>query len=74
MTGTHIVLIVMVVMGFSALQSWIKHRNRSMDAAANLGDASDMLEKIDILEERIRVLERIVTERNIDLKQQIDDL
>lgn len=74
MTGTHIVLIVMVVMGFSALQSWIKHRNRSIEAGANADDASEMLEKIDILEERIRVLERIVTERNIDLKQQIDDL
>ena len=74
MTGTHIVLIVMVVMGFSALQSWIKHRNRSIEAGAQLGDATEMLQKIDILEERIRVLERIVTERNIDLRQQIDDL
>ena len=74
MTGTHIVLIVMVVMGFCALQSWIKHRGRSIEAGANANDANEMLEKIDILEERIRVLERIVTERNIDLKQQIDDL
>lgn len=75
MTGTHIVLIVMVVMGFTALQTWIKHRNKIIEAssAAN-GDADDMLAKIDVLEERIRVLERIVTERNIDLKQQIDDL
>ena len=33
-----------------------------------------MMAKIDALEERIRVLERIVTEHNIDLKQQIDSL
>lgn len=71
MTGTHIVLIVMVVMGFTALQSWIKHRNKAIESG---GEAQDMLAKIDVLEERIRVLERIVTERNIDLKQQIDEL
>ena len=71
MTGTHIVLIVMVVMGFSALQSWIKHRNKVMESG---GATDDMMEKIDVLEERIRVLERIVTERNVDLRQQIDDL
>lgn len=71
MTGTHIVVIVIVVMGFSALQSWIKHRKQTVEEH---GDVSDMLDKIDILEERIRVLERIVTERNVDLKQQIDDL
>ena len=73
MTGTHIVLIVVVVMAFSALQSWIKHRDKR--ASKDTGDeAQEMLDKIDVLEERIKVLERIVTEHNIDLKQQIDNL
>lgn len=71
MTGTHIVLIVMVVMGFTALQSWLKYRN---NAIASSGEAEDMSARIDLLEERIRVLERIVTERNIDLRQRIDEL
>lgn len=71
MTGTHIVWIIVVVMAFTTLQSWIKRRHQKPEPNQ---DAEDMLQKIDLLEERIRVLERIVTEHNIDLKQQIDNL
>ena len=73
MTGTHIVLIVMVVMGFVTMQSWLRHRNKAIESGGQAA-AEDMMARIDVLEERIRVLERIVTERNIDLKQQIDEL
>lgn len=34
----------------------------------------EVSEKLDALEERIRVLERIVTEKRIDLRKEIDDL
>lgn len=37
-------------------------------------DIDETLAQIDALEERIRVLERIVTENRIDLKQEIDRL
>lgn len=36
--------------------------------------AAETSAKLDALEERIRVLERIVTEKRIDLKKEIDDL
>ena len=37
-------------------------------------ELEDALAKIDVLEERIRVLERIVTENRFDLKEEIDKL
>lgn len=37
-------------------------------------DLDDALAKIDQLEERIRVLERIITENRYDLKREIDSL
>ena len=72
MTGTHIVVLVLICLIFSAVHAWIKQRGAIRQATDP--DAERMLEKIDVLEERIRVLERIVTEHNIDLKQQIDNL
>ena len=71
MTRTHIVWIIVVVMAFSTLQAWIKRRHEKPQRNE---EAEDMLQKIDLLEERIQVLERIITEHNIDLKQQIDNL
>lgn len=41
---------------------------------ADVDGMDDALGKLDQLEERIRVLERIVTENRPDLKRMIDDL
>ena len=38
------------------------------------GDVSETIAQLDALEERIRVLERIVTESKYDLKKEIDRL
>ncbi|MGB5352315.1 MAG: hypothetical protein WBM54_06685 [Woeseia sp.] len=54
------------------LDSWIKHRRAKPDALD--AEIAEALEKIERLEERIKVLERIVTEHHVDLKQQIDSL
>lgn len=54
------------------MDSWIKHRGKQGEGLD--AEMVDALEKIDRLEERIRVLERIVTEHNVDLKRQIDSL
>ena len=73
MNGTFVfvLLIIAIVMTARIVETWMKQRNK---AAVTGGEADEMLAKIDLLEERIRVLERIVTEHNIDLKQQIDNL
>ena len=72
MTGTHIVMIIVVIMAFTTLQAWIKRRHEKPPARDE--EAEELLHKIDVLEERIQVLERIITERNFDLKQKIDSL
>lgn len=52
--------------------TWIKHRSKRSTEMDE--EFSGALETIEALEERVRVLERIVTESKIDLKRQIDGL
>lgn len=66
-----VLLIIFIVMAFRTIQSWLEQREQK---PAGNEEAEDMLAKIEVLEERIRVLERIVTEHKVDLKQQIDNL
>ena len=66
--------IVCIVAIVSAAGSWdtymkMKHREKEHDP-----ELEDSLAKIDSLEERIRVLERIVTESKHDLGKEIDNL
>ncbi len=70
-TFTFVLLIIMVVMCGQVAQSYIKQRARRPEPDENL---EQTLLKIDELEERIRVLERIVTEKRYDLKKEIESL
>lgn len=54
------------------IDSWIKHRNSRNESADE--ELLEALQRIDQLEERIRVLERIVTEQPTDLKGRIEAL
>lgn len=73
MNGTlvFVLLITAIVLGSGLIKAWIQQRSKTPEPN---GEAEEMLAKIDLLEERIQVLERIVTEHNIDLRQQIDNL
>lgn len=68
---TFVFLVVLVVMLASVARSWIEQRSKG---ARSEEEVADTLEKIEQLEERIRVLERIVTENRVDLRQEIDRL
>lgn len=68
---TFVFLIVVVAMVARLVETWMKQRAVKVDSEEGIGEA---LTKIELLEERIRVLERIVTENKVDLKQQIDNL
>jgi hypothetical protein len=68
---TFIFLVVSVVMIAGLIETWLKQRANKSDSDEEMSAA---LAKIDLLEERIRVLERIVTENKFDLKRQIDEL
>ncbi|MEX2125044.1 MAG: hypothetical protein WD795_14205 [Woeseia sp.] len=68
---TFVFLTVTVVLLAQLIQSYIENRNKKNAATE---DVDETLFKIDRLEERIEVLERIVTENRFDLKKQIDNL
>lgn len=55
----------------SVMRAWIKQRNQLPEPNEEL---EKTLGKIDALEERINVLERIITESRFDLKKEIDSL
>lgn len=67
-----IIWIVALAFVFSLVSTWLKQRG----VAAQRGDEAnrDLAERLARAEDRIRVLERIVTDERYDLKKEIDDL
>lgn len=66
-----IVAIVAIVFGSRVLRDHLKVRRTEFERN---DAAQEYQSRIDDLEERIRVLERIVTEKNYDLRREISDL
>lgn len=64
-------LTVTVVLLAKLIQAWIENSNKLNSEGEALNET---LLKIDRLEERIQVLERIITEDRYDLKKRIDNL
>ena len=71
MNNFFIVMIVAIVMTAVTIQQYFKLQREKRD---NEGNVDVFEQRIAELEERIRVLERIVTENKYDLKQEIDRL
>jgi len=67
----YVVLIVAIVMTADTIQKIHKSRN---EKKKNDEETNEELVKLDELEERIRVLERIVTEDKHDLRSEINRL
>lgn len=67
----YVVLIVAIVFAADTYQKYLKMKNEKTEQDPDL-EAS--LAKIEKLEERIKVLERIVTENKFDLGREIDNL
>lgn len=70
-TMFYVVCIVAVVFAADTYQKYLKMKH---DKAKHDPDLDASLAKIESLEERIRVLERIVTENRRDVAREIDDL
>ncbi len=68
---TFVFLVVLTVMVAGVARAWIEQRNKGSETDEELAET---LAKVERLEERVRVLERIVTENRVDLRQQIDSL
>lgn len=67
----YVVCIVAIVFTADTIQKYLKMKNTEREADPELEETLAHIEK---LEERIRVLERIVTENKFDLKKEIDQL
>ncbi len=66
-----VVCIVAIVFTAQTIQKYLKMKDEKKDADPELEES---LANIERLEERIRVLERIVTENKFDLGREIDKL
>lgn len=66
-----VLLLVAIVMCTGIIRTYLQQRNRQPENNEALEETQA---KIDMLEERIRVLERIITENRFDLKKEIDSL
>ena len=70
-TMFYIVCIIAIVLAANTVQQYLKLRHRK---EANSKVADETQAQLDELEERIKVLERIVTEHKFDLRQEINRL
>ena len=66
-----VLCLVAIVMAASIVKSMIKHKHRTPEKNEEL---EKTMAQIEVLEERIQVLERIITENRFDLKKEIDSL
>ena len=70
-TLVFVLMLVAIVMIGQVVQTWLKQRVSKPEADEELVRT---LERLDLLEESIQVLERIITENRFDLKKEIDSL
>ncbi len=70
-TLVSVLILVCIVLCAELIKTWMKQKQAQPEQDSDLEDA---LSNIDKLEERIRVLERIITENKFDLRKEIDSL
>lgn len=68
-----VVAIVSVVMFAAIIKQWLRTKEAKGDQAFS-EDISKKLEKIEKLEQRVMVLEKIVTNKKVNLAEEIDSL
>jgi len=66
-----VLMLVSIVMIARLVETWLKEKRTKPESPDEL---EDTLSKISVLEERVKVLERIITENRFDLKREIDSL
>ncbi|MEL7536308.1 MAG: hypothetical protein AAFX44_14395 [Pseudomonadota bacterium] len=76
MQSAHILafLIILTIFGSMALRDYFKYRSRAERDREDLNEADDLNARIDLLEERVRTLEKIVTDPRDDLSRKINSL
>jgi ABC-type phosphate transport system auxiliary subunit len=67
---------LVAVVGGTIVRPWLRHQERRMELEATLvaEKAAQYAAQTERLEQRVRVLERIITDRGVDLSEEIDRL
>lgn len=67
-----VIVVIALSLGYKLIAAFMRSReqSRSSDESANAG----LVQRLEQLEERVQVLERIVTDERFELKQQFKDL
>lgn len=65
-----VVVIVLISIGAGVINNYIKHRSQSVTS----DDSGDWQKRLELMEERLRVLEKIVTDQDYELKQKFRKL
>ncbi len=74
MSSTAIVFVVLIACVTGVVSHYISENAKSKRKAGDSTGLDETLAQLDAIEERVRVLERIVTENKFDLKREIDKL
>ena len=67
-----VVLIVLIGVMAGVVNNYIKSRNDS--GGAEKGELAERLAKLELLEDRVKTLEKIVTDRDFELKEKFRNL
>jgi hypothetical protein len=67
-----VIVIVIVGCATGVINNFFKHKNTGR--SEDMDDLLDRLDGVDSLEERVRVLEAVITDQNYELKKQFQDL
>jgi hypothetical protein len=68
-----VITIIALSFGYKLIVSWMRGREQSRSNSDESANAA-LVQRLGELEERVRVLERIVTDDRFELKQQFKDL
>ena len=74
MTSTGIVMIVFIACVTGVVMHYITEKYKKNGNEESSTAVDEMLGQLEAIEERVRVLERIITENKFDLKREIDSL
>lgn len=69
-----VIAIIVLSFGYKLLDGWMRQRHPRRNDDTSVAAAAELAERLERIEERVRVLERIVTDDRYELKQQFRDL
>ncbi len=74
MTNFGIVMIVLIACVTGVAMHYITEKNKRPEKDEDSGALDETLAQLEAIEERVRVLERIITENKFDLNREIERL